>query len=63
MGKSSEPRLTTVHSTASRMNLTFDNSINQLKHAQNKVDLIKFVQAKRNLILKESVYFYWFRSL
>jgi len=45
MGESSEPHLTTVHSTASGMNLTFDKSVNQLRHAQNKIDLIKVVQA------------------
>lgn len=45
MGESSEPHLTTVHSTASGMNLTFDKNINQLRHAQNKIDLIKLVQA------------------
>ena len=34
-----------MHSTASGMNLTFDKSVNQLRHAQNKIDLIKVVQA------------------
>lgn len=36
--------LALTHSSTSRMNLTFDNCIKQLRYTQNKIDLIKFVQ-------------------